>query len=77
MKALNLRICGTWKITNYLLNNTVYKNGLDIIDNFQKFYYCYLLKNKTMDIFISKKSFINFSVLPRNSGYYFGKMQIS
>ena len=31
-----------------------------------------------MDIFISKiKSFINFSVLPRNSGYYFGKMQIS
>ena len=34
MKALNLGICGTWKITNYLLNNTVYKNGLDIIDNF-------------------------------------------
>ena len=61
MKALNLGICGTWEIPNYLLYNIVYKNNLDITDHFSKFYYCYLLKNKTMDIFISKiKYFLTF-----------------
>ena len=47
-------VADTWDIPKDLIKNTDYRYGLDLIDHFSKFYFCYLLENKRMDIWFSK-----------------------
>ena len=47
-------VCDTWTLPQDLSINTDYVYGLDIIDHFSKYYNCFLLKNKTMKLCISK-----------------------
>ena len=53
MKVLNT-IMYNWEIPKELTKNTNYRYYPDIINSFYKFYFCYLLENKRMDICIYK-----------------------